>query len=163
MVRTLRELAQKRGLENVLYGENASDSGDHRPGRRAMREWNALSPLAESGLSKDDVRLISKALGLDTWSLPSNACLASRFAYGGEITKEKLKSVAAVERRLHGLGLAPVRARVHGDVLRIEVGDLSKVDVVKIAKLTKGFKKLGFAYVALDLEGYRTGSMNETL
>jgi uncharacterized protein len=163
MVRTMRELAQKRGLDNVLYGENASDADDHRPGRRAMREWKALSPLAEAGLTKEDVRGVSKALGLDTWDMPSNACLASRFAYGCEITPDRLKDVAAVERKLRSLGLEPVRARVHGDLLRIEVGDVSKANLAKLSRLAKSFKKLGFAYVALDLEGYRTGSMNEIL
>ena len=163
MARTMRELAAKRGLQNVLYGENASDAGDHRPGRRAMREWKALSPLAEAKLTKDDVRGASKALGLDSWDLPSNACLASRFAYGTEITAGGLKEVAAVERKLRSLGLSPVRARVHGDLLRIEVGSVASADLKKLSRLARGFKLLGFKYVTLDLEGYRTGSMNETL
>jgi uncharacterized protein len=163
MIVGLRDLAAKRGLHGVMYGENFSDANDRRPGGAAMRERGALSPLAEAGLTKEDVRAVSKALGLGTWSMPSNACLASRLAYGEAITPDRLRCIAAVERKLRSMGLEQVRARVHGDLLRIEVGGVEGVDIKRLAEAAKGFKKLGYIYVTLDLEGYRTGSMNEAL
>ena len=158
MLAELKKLAKGR---TVLYGENASDSKDFRPGKRAITEAGARAPLAEAGLSKADIRKLSKALGLETWDMPQNACLASRFEYGMEITKEGLAMVSTAEELLRRSGFSNVRVRLHGRIARIEISDVGKASVKKLASIAKKIKGLGFIYVTLDLEGYRTGSMNE--
>lgn len=156
--------AEENGFAVVAEGSNADDEGDYRPGLAAVRELGVASPLRAVELTKAEVRAISKALGLPTWNKPSFACLASRFAYGEKISAEKLKMVDAAEQRLLDLGFSQVRVRVHGGVARIEIlpEEFDKLLRVR-TEIYNEFKNIGFAYAALDLLGYRTGSMNETL
>jgi len=161
---TLMQLAQERGFLHVVDGTNVDDRGDHRPGMRAGRELGVRSPLQEAGFTKADIRAASRRLGLPNWNEPSNACLASRIPYGTPITRERLQQIEEAERLLHELGFAQLRVRVHGDVARIEVQAESLADVLERRLLILDqLRKLRFSYVTLDLEGYRTGSMNETL
>ena len=150
----------------VLEGSNVDDDGDYRPGRRAIRELGVASPLHEVGLSKDEIRALSRNMGLPTSDKPSFACLASRFPYGERITAAGLERVERAEQWLldAGLGLKQLRVRSHGDVARIEVppGDIPAL-AARAAEIAAAFKGFGFAYVSLDLCGYRTGSMNETI
>jgi uncharacterized protein len=162
----LRALAHEMGLRHVLDGANADDAGDFRPGARAAAELNVRSPLQEAGFTKEEVRLASRALGLPTWNKPSYACLSSRFPYGETITPENVRRVDQAEALLRGLGFRQVRVRHHGDTARIEVPPegialLAREEVR--ARVVARFKELGYTYVTLDLQGYRTGSMNETL
>ncbi len=160
----LRCLAQARGLRHVADGSNADDASEHRPGRRAAAESGVVSPLADAGLTKGDIREISRMLGLPNWDKPSMACLASRFPYGVALDEDSLARVAAAEDALRGLGFRQFRVRSHGDVARVEVdppelaGAWERRDGIAAA-----VRATGFAYVALDLEGYRTGSLDETL
>jgi len=158
------EIAKAEGLSAVVEGSNVDDLGDYRPGLQAIRELGIRSPLREAGLTKDDIRTLSRAMGLPTWNKPSFACLASRFPYGEEITEERLARVERAEQFLLDLGFGQVRVRSHGDLARIE---LCSTDIPKAVeqreKIHVALKESGFAYVALDLLGYRTGSMNEVL
>ena len=158
--------ARAAGLAAVLEGSNLDDDGDYRPGRRAIKELGIRSPLHEAGLSKAEIRALSREMGLPTWDKPSFACLASRFPYGERITAAGLERVERAERWLRdaGLGLSQLRVRSHGDLARIEVppGDISRV-AAHAAEISAAFKGFGFAYSALDLQGYRTGSLNEVL
>jgi uncharacterized protein len=160
----LKELAVELGLAVVVDGANADDTSDFRPGMRACRELGVCSPLQEAGFTKEEIRALSKEMDLPTWDMPSYACLASRFPYGTEITPEGLLRVGKGEEFLHSLGLRQVRLRDHGSIARIEV-PLEAFDLVLQHKdeIVKSFKELGYLYVALDLEGYRMGSMNEGL
>lgn len=161
---TLRAIAEQRGFAAVAEGTNASDLEDYRPGLKAIAELGIRSPLAEAGLTKEEIRELSRKKGLPTWNKPALACLASRFPYGMRITRERLTQVASAERFLRSLGLGQLRVRHHGAIARIEVEQGSITNVVSHREVIAGkLKALGFAYVALDLEGYRTGSMNETL
>lgn len=158
-------LAAQNGIHLVCEGSNASDESDYRPGMKAVRELGVRSPLLECGLRKDEIRILSRELGLPTWDKPSFACLASRFPYGELITEDKLGMVARAEEMLHGMGFRQLRVRIHGDRLaRIEAepGDMEAVFGKRELILDK-LKELGFAYVSLDLQGYRTGSMNEVI
>lgn len=162
----LRALARQEGYKNVVDGANYEDGSDFRPGLRAGRELGIVSPLKEAHFSKADVRSLSRRLGLSTWDKPSYACLASRFAYGDEITREKLIKVARAEEFLREAGFKEFRVRAHGDVARIEVAKDHLDALLKSPlreRLIASFKKLGFIYITLDLEGYRSGSMNEPL
>lgn len=159
-------VAGEQGCAAVAEGSNVDDEGDYRPGLRAVRELGIRSPLREAGLGKAEIRALSKELGLPTWDKPSFACLASRFVYGETISEEKLTMVDKAEQTLLDLGFRQVRVRVHGTVARIELlpeetGRLLAGGVRET--VCAALKKLGFRYVALDLEGYRTGSMNEVL
>ena len=158
------EIARAEGLSAVAEGSNMDDLGDYRPGLQAVRELGIRSPLREAGLTKAEIRELSRALGLPTWNKPSFACLASRFPYGEEITVERLARVERAEQYLLDLGFGQVRVRSHGDLARIELcaADIPKA-VEQREKIHAALKGFGFAYVALDLLGYRTGSMNETL
>jgi uncharacterized protein len=150
----------------VADGANADDPGDHRPGLAAARELGVVSPLVEAGLTKADVRAVSKLLGLETWSKPAMACLSSRFPYGEEITAEKVARVGEAEEYLRGLGLDQLRVRSHGTIARIEVpaDDIERLAGAEIrGRIVERLKALGFVYVAIDLEGFRSGSMNEPL
>ncbi len=162
----LLETAGGMGFASVVDGSNLDDDGDYRPGLRAIRELGVRSPLREVGLSKDDIRALSRRMGLATWRKPSFACLASRFPYGERITAAALERVELAERWLMdaGLGLGQLRVRAHGDVARIEVpgGDIQRV-ASRAEEVSAALKGFGFAYVSLDLQGYRTGSLNETL
>lgn len=162
----LLEFARKSGLAAVVEGSNVDDDGDYRPGHRALCELAIRSPLREAGLTKADIRALSREMGLPTWSKPSAACLASRFPYGERITAEGLERVGRAEQWLRDAfpGLAQLRVRVHGDVARIEAppADFPRL-VARAADIAAALKGLGFPYVALDLMGYRTGSLNETL
>ncbi len=161
---SLLQLALERGFAHVVDGTNVDDQGDHRPGMRAARELGVRSPLQEAGFTKADVRAASRSLGLPNWNQPSNACLASRIPYGLPITRERLRQIEEAERLLHELGLGQLRVRAHGDVARIEVQAENLAAVLeRRLPILDHLRKLGFSYVALDLEGYRTGSMNETL
>ena len=160
------EIAKEHGVEFAAEGSNVDDLGDYRPGLRAVAELGVKSPLREAGLTKSDIREISKALGLPTFSKPSYACLASRFAYGEEITKEKLGMIDRAEQFLIDLGFREERVRLHGDVARIEVPEdaIERIASEEIRKkVCEKFKQIGFRYVSLDLMGYRVGSMNEAV
>ena len=158
------EIARAEGLSAVAEGSNMDDLGDYRPGLQAIRELGIRSPLREAGLTKDDIRALSRRMGLPTWNKPSFACLASRFPYGEEITVERLTRVECAEQYLLDFSFGQVRVRSHGDLARIELcaADIPKA-VEQREKIHAALKGLGFAYVTLDLLGYRTGSMNEVL
>lgn len=163
---TLVAMAREAGLPFVLDGSNTDDTGDFRPGAKAGRELGVRSPLREAGLSKADIRAVSRTLGLPTWNKPSMACLASRFPYGTSIRPAGLKQVGAAEDLLRRLGFGQLRVRHHGTVARIEVPPAELGRAVKpamAARIVAGLKKLGYRYITLDLEGYRTGSLNEVL
>ena len=158
------EIARVEGLSAVAEGSNMDDLGDYRPGLQAVRELGIRSPLREAGLTKEEIRALSQRMGLPTWNKPSFACLASRFPYGEEISVERLTRVERAEQYLLDLGFGQVRVRSHGDLARIELcsADIPKA-VEQREKIHAVLKSFGFAYVALDILGYRTGSMNETL
>jgi uncharacterized protein len=161
-----REKAQSLGLRFVADGSNLDDTGDFRPGMEAARELGVRSPLKEAGFSKEEIRRLSRSLGLPTWEKPSLACLASRFPYGTEITSPRLAQVQKSEDFIRNLGFRQLRVRYHGAVARIEVPpeELSRLLEEKIrAAVVRFLKETGFTYVTLDLQGYRTGAMNETL
>ncbi len=168
--------ARSNGLAAVLEGSNMDDDGDYRPGRRAIRELGrnearpsqvyVASPLHDAGFTKSEIRELSKKMGLPTADKPSFACLASRFPYGERITAAGLERVERAEQWLldAGLGLAQLRVRAHGDMARIEVPPAGIPRIAaRAAEIAIAFKEFGFAYVTLDLQGYRTGSMNEML
>ncbi|OXT09384.1 TIGR00268 family protein [Thermoanaerobacterium thermosaccharolyticum] len=162
----LKKVADDEGIEYVLDGTNADDTGDFRPGRRAAKELGVKSPLLECGFTKDDIREMSKRLGLPTWNKPAYACLSSRFPYGQVITSEKLSMVEKSEEYLLNLGFVGFRVRHHGDVARIELNPDQinmMMDENIRKKVVSKLKEIGFKYVSLDLEGYRTGSMNEAI
>jgi len=162
----LRGIAEKEGIGFVLDGANTDDRSDFRPGSRAGRELGVRSPLEEAGLRKAEIRSLSRALGLATWDKPSLACLASRFPYQTRIESEGLRRVGRAEEFLRRLGLRQLRVRHHGPVARIEVeaADFPKLLAPRVrTRLTSFFKKLGYTYVTMDLDGYRTGSLNEPL
>jgi uncharacterized protein len=162
----LTDMARGLGLKQVMDGANADDRGDFRPGSRAAKELGVRSPLQEAGLTKDEIRLLSRRMGLPTWDKPSFACLSSRFPYGEEISKEAVARVAAAEEFLREMGFRQVRVRHHGNTARIEL-DPSEIPEIlgedRRRQVVERFKELGYSYVTLDLEGYRTGSMNEVL
>jgi pyridinium-3,5-biscarboxylic acid mononucleotide sulfurtransferase len=162
----LAEMAQAKGLQAVMDGANADDPHDHRPGLRAAAELGVRSPLREAGIGKEMVRAISQQLGLPTWSKPSFACFASRFPYGFAITAERVEQVRRAEEVLRGLGLRQFRVRHHDTIARIEVlaDDIAKIAATGVReKIVAELRQIGFTYVALDLAGFRSGSMNETL
>ncbi len=158
-------IANEHNIEAVLDGSNADDSNDYRPGMKALHELGVKSPLQDLGIDKEEIRKLSKEWGLPTWDKPSFACLSSRFPYGEKITKDKLSMVDQAEQYLLELGFRQVRVRHHGELARIEVGPEERMSFFEeglIEKVYQNFKKIGFVYTALDLKGYRTGSMNET-
>lgn len=167
LFRKMLELANAEGCDALLEGSNLDDMGDYRPGLRALSELDIKSPLKEAGLTKSDIREISKELNLTTWDKPSFACLASRFVYGERITAGKLSMVEQAEDFLMSLGLKQFRVRMHGeDLARIEVPD-EQIDIYTVMKnkkkIIEKFNEIGFRYISLDLQGYRTGSMNEAI
>lgn len=162
----IREIANENGMNFVLDGANLDDIGDFRPGMVAAREIGVVSPLKEAKLTKDDIRELSKRENISTWNKPSFACLASRVPYNNEITKEKLGMIEKAEQFMLDLGFKQVRVRHHGNIARIEVYPSERekffsLDIMD--KVAAELNKIGFAYVTLDMAGYRTGSMNEVL
>lgn len=159
-------IAKENGMNKVAEGSNLDDNRDYRPGMTAIRELGIKSPLRFAQLDKQEIRELSRQLGLPTWKKPSFACLASRFVYGESITPEKLRMVDVAEQLLLDLGFEQVRVRVHGQMARIEVLPQEFDRIMELSvrtKVTQTLKELGFSYVTLDLNGYRTGSMNEVL
>ena len=163
----LTAIAGEEGYQAVLDGTNRSDCGDYRPGMAAIRGFETVhSPLLECGLAKPEVRRLARQLGLPNWNLPAQACLASRIPYGEPLTLEKLEQIARAEAILIEFGLENVRVRHHGQIARIEVAPEELVKVLKpelLQEISRRIKVCGFTYAALDLDGYRTGSLNEVL
>lgn len=158
--------ASSMGIIDILEGSNTDDDGDYRPGMKAIKELNVKSPLKEAGLSKEDIRALSEEMGLNTWNKPSFACLASRFVYGDPITEEKLLMTDKAEELLLSLEFRQFRVRIHDNIARIEIlpEDFPRLMAEDIReKVYAELKNMGFDYVTMDLKGYRTGSMNETL
>ena len=166
ILKQLRAIAEAEGIHCVIEGSNVDDADDYRPGARAVAEQGVLSPLKEAGLTKAEIRRLSKEWGLPTWNKQSAACLASRFAYGEPITEERLFMVEQAEEYLKGLGFGQFRVRIHGTLARIELtdSDFAKAAETELRReISETLRKQGFSYVTLDLQGYRMGSMNEVL
>jgi uncharacterized protein len=162
----LTGLARARGYAAVADGSNADDRGDYRPGRRAAAEFGVVSPLDEAGLTKADIRSLSRAAGLPSWDEPASACLSSRIPYFSEVTEEKLRVIEAAEDAVRACGFRVIRVRHHGEIARLEVArdEMSRLLDPEVAdRVTAALKALGFRYVAVDLKGYRLGSLNEGL
>jgi len=159
----LWEIAKAEKVSHIADGTTADDCHDHRPGRRAAKEKDVLSPLLDAGLTKEEIRTLSKQMQLPTWNKPSFACLASRFPYGMDITKEKIKQVELAEDLLRKLGFKQFRVRHHNAIARIEIeaSEIERLVCDHRQDIVEHFKGLGFHYITVDLEGYRTGSMNE--
>ncbi len=160
----LRKTAEKREIAVICDGSNADDTGDYRPGFQAAREQGVRHPLMEAGLTKKEIRTLSRKLGLPTWQKASMACLSSRFPYGTKITEARLQQVAHCEELLRSMGFDSFRVRYHGEIARIEV-PRDRFDEIlapdHYRQILETFKKAGFVYITLDLEGFRSGSMNE--
>jgi pyridinium-3,5-biscarboxylic acid mononucleotide sulfurtransferase len=166
LFRKLREIAAERGCSHVFDGTNTDDLDDYRPGLKAAALYGVRSPLAESGFSKEDIRRMSRELGLSAWDRPSSPCLSSRFPYGRRITLTGLRQVEKAEEFLRGLGPQELRVRNHGEIARIEVSEKDMQVLLEPdnrIKITEALKALGFSFVALDLEGYTSGSLNRAL
>ena len=162
--RRLVEYARREGYRYVVDGTNADDVGDHRPGRQAARERGVRSPLQEAGLTKAEIREMARALGLPNWDKPAAACLSSRIPYGTAITLPMLSQVGQAEWALGQMGFGQLRVRHHGQVARIEVEPADFLAVLTLrGQIVEQFKALGYAYVTLDLAGFRSGSMNEVI
>jgi uncharacterized protein len=162
----LLRIARERGITAIADGNNADDRGDYRPGREAAREFGVRSPLDEAGLTKAEIRALSQAVGLPTWDLPASACLSSRVPYSSEVTAEKLHAIERAEDFLHDLGFRLCRVRHHGETARLEMNpdDMSRaLEPGTRDAIIRELRALGFRYVTLDLQGYRTGSLNEVL
>ena len=162
----VKKIADENGISYMAEGSNMDDLGDYRPGLKAVAELAVKSPLREAGLTKQEIRLISKAMGLPTWSKPAYACLASRFVYGEEITEEKLHMIDQAEQFLIEHGFFEERVRLHGNIARIEVPakDITRLASDEIREAVyERFKELGFMFVTIDMKGYKLGSMNATL
>ncbi|MEZ5367192.1 MAG: ATP-dependent sacrificial sulfur transferase LarE [Bryobacterales bacterium] len=162
----LAETGKELGFANIIYGVNVDDQGDYRPGHRAAREHGVRAPLLEAGLTKADIRELSRREGLPTWDRPAAACLSSRIPYGVSVTPERIRQIESGEEALKQLGFRVFRVRYHNELVRIELGadELPRaLDPAMAARFAAIFKQLGFQYVTLDLEGYRQGSLNEVL
>lgn len=160
----LKEIASAHGLD-LADGSNHDDLGQYRPGLKALQELDVRSPLAEAGLTKTEIRSLSREMGLPTWDKPAQSCLATRFPYGEELTIEKLRRVEEAEDFLHSLGFRIVRVRTHGTLASIEVSrpDMARLLSELTPRIIDKLKSLGYTHVSLDLEGYRTGSMDEVM
>jgi uncharacterized protein len=162
----LTAMARDRGIAVVIDGNNADDRGDYRPGRQAAREHGVRSPLDEAGLTKDDIRQLARQAGLASWDEPASACLSSRIPYGQEVTDQRLRQIERAEQVLRDLGFRVFRVRHHDTVARLEIAKAEMpraLDAGINAALVSQLKALGYQYVSLDLQGYRLGSLNETL
>jgi uncharacterized protein len=163
LFRRLEDYASERGFAHIVYGVNKDDLGDYRPGQRAAKIHEVKAPLVEAGLTKAEIRELSRRAGLSTWDRPAAACLSSRVPYGTAVTIDTIKTIEQGEEAIRVLGFRQFRVRFHGDVVRIEIAkdELPKALTVETAQaFTAIFKQLGFLYVTLDLEGYRQGSLN---
>jgi len=166
LIANLKKLVAEHNLKEIVDGTNTEDAGDFRPGTRAVTEYGVRSPLQEAGLTKKEIRLLAKYLGLPNWNEPAKACLASRIPYGEIITPDKIKQVELAETYLYHLGLREVRVRHHGTIARLEINP-NCFPLLTGASVRKGlvnyFHGLGFTYIAMDLEGFRSGSLNAVL
>ncbi|MFQ6136956.1 MAG: ATP-dependent sacrificial sulfur transferase LarE [Candidatus Hydrothermarchaeales archaeon] len=164
LIKALKKIADERNIRHILDGANADDPLGHRPGLKALREYGAEGPLLELGFGKEDVREMALQMGLSVYDKPSMACLASRIPYGEEITKTKLDMIEKAEDFLRGLEFRQVRVRCYGEIGRIEVLERDLEKAIELRKeISKELRELGFKYITLDLEGYRSGSMDEIL
>lgn len=162
----MEELRQTRGFNAIAYGVNLDDQGDWRPGQRAASAHHIIAPLLNAGLTKEEIRTLARGAGLRVWDKPASACLSSRIEYGRPVTREALQVVERGEDALRGLGFRQFRVRHHGEIVRIEIAQEEMeraLDVAMTAEFTRIFKALGFKFVTLDLEGFRSGSMNALL
>jgi len=162
----LEEFGRARGIAHIVYGVNQDDLGDYRPGQRAAKLHAVEAPLVAAGLTKAEIRELSKQAGLPTWDRPAAACLSSRIPYGTPVTIQNVRQVELGEEEMKALGFRQFRTRFHGEIVRIEIAreELPRAMTLEMAdRLTAIFKRLGYKYVALDLEGYRQGSLNEVL
>jgi len=166
MFAVLERVGRELGIGHIVYGVNKDDLGDYRPGQNAAKIHKVRAPLVEVGLTKAEIRELSRLAGLPTWDRPASACLSSRVPYGTPVSRETVKVIEAGEEALRALGFRQFRVRYHGELARIEIAreEMERALTMDMAaRLTAIFKPLGFHYVTLDLEGYRQGSMNETL
>lgn len=162
----MEEIRSSRGFETIAYGVNVDDQGDFRPGQEAARQHHVAAPLLEAGLTKQEIRDLARQAGLRIWDKPASACLSSRIEYGRPVTREALEAVERGEEAIRALGFRQFRVRHHGDIVRIEVAreELERaLDITMAAEFTRIFKGLGFKFVTLDMEGFRSGSMNSLL
>ena len=162
----LAEIGAARGIAHIVYGVNVDDLGDYRPGQKAAKLHDAKAPLVDAGLTKPEIRELSRAAGLPTWDRPASACLSSRIPYGTPVTVQNVKTVERGEEEIKALGFRQFRVRFHGDLVRLEIAkdELEKaLSLEMAAKFTAIFKPLGFHYITIDLEGYRQGSLNAVL
>ena len=162
----LEEMGRARAYPHIIYGVNVDDLGDYRPGQNAARQHQVHAPLADAGLTKAEIRELSRIAGLPTWDRPASACLSSRIPYGTPVTIQNVKTVETGEEQLKALGFRQFRVRFHGEIVRIEIAreEMARALTLEMAdEFTRLFKSLGFKYVALDMEGYRQGSLNEVL
>ena len=162
----MEELRQARGFDAIAYGVNLDDQGDFRPGQKAAANHHVVAPLLDAGLTKDDIRTLARQNGLRVWNKPASACLSSRIEYGRPVTREALAVVEKGEDAVRALGFRQFRVRHHGEIVRIEVSreELARaLDPAMASQFTNIFKSLGFKFVTLDLEGFRSGSMNALL
>lgn len=162
----MEQLRAARGFDTIAYGVNVDDQGDFRPGQAAARDHHVAAPLLEAGLGKTDIRELARAAGLRIWDKPASACLSSRVEYGREVTRDVLAVIEQGEDALHALGFRQFRVRHHGDMVRIEIAPEElplALNSQMAAEFTRIFKALGFKFVTLDLEGFRSGSMNSLL
>lgn len=166
ILEAMSQVAKRQNLEVVVEGSNVDDLGDYRPGAKALAESSVRSPLRDAGFTKADIRELAHVLGVPQWNKPSSACLSSRIPYGQAITHEELRRIDRAEQFLFDLGFIQARVRVHDDLARVEV-PLHDIDQAASAdireKISARLRDLGYSYVTLDLQGYRTGSMNEVL
>jgi pyridinium-3,5-biscarboxylic acid mononucleotide sulfurtransferase len=161
---TLSELARQRGVRVIVDGSNADDRGDYRPGRQAAREFGVRSPLDEVGLTKEEIRELSRRAGLATWDEPASACLSSRIPYQSEVTDDKLRTIERAEQALRDLGFRVCRVRHHDDLARLELGQeemARALDPSLRDRIVRELRTIGYKHVTIDLRGYRMGSLNE--
>lgn len=166
LFRVLEKVGEDRGFEHIVYGVNADDLGDYRPGQKAAKIHQVKAPLVEAGLRKVEIRELARRAGLSIWDRPAAACLSSRIPYGTEVTPERIKTVEQGEEAVKALGFRQFRVRFHGEIVRLEFAREELAAALNLdvaAKLVPIFKPLGFKYVTIDLEGYRQGSLNEVL
>lgn len=164
LFKKIKKIAKMHNINYILDGSTIDDTYEYRPGLKALKELGIISPLKDIGFTKQEIRNLSKKIGLETWDNPSYACLASRFPYGLKITKNRLNSIEKAEDFIRSLGIKELRVRFHNKVARIEVKKDDFLQILdKSDSIIKNFKELGFNYITLDIEGFRSGSLNEVL